>query len=70
MGNKWNGCGIVSLTDEEKQSVFKKASLKAKKQREGWPENTQGKKWDQETLEACSWEWARLMANSGKAHWK
>ena len=51
MPNKWNGSGMASLTEDERRAIGQKAAKKAKARREGWPENTQGKKWDKETLE-------------------
>lgn len=65
----WNGSGMAALTPARRKEIGEKSAKKAKARREGWPENTQGKRWDKETLEACSWEWARLMANSRRAHW-
>lgn len=66
---KWNGSGMASLTEDERRAIGKKSANKAKARREGWPENTQGKRWDKDTLIVCTLEWARLMANSRRAHW-
>ena len=65
-----NGGGMAKLSLEERKAIGQKSAKEAKARRSGWPDNFQGQNWDRENLEACSWEWARLMAKSERAHWK
>jgi hypothetical protein len=61
--------GMQLLSKEERQEIGKKLGKAAVERKTGWPKSIQ-KEGIISTYEDATWEWARLMAKSERAHWK
>ena len=64
----WNGSGMAAMAPEQRTEVMKASSAKRKEKNSGWPGSIQ-KEGQIDTYDLATWEWAKRMANSRKAHW-